>query len=136
MGGKNANAIAINDSTRKWQYPCGNYCVVRRFSSKEERHRIVASVVEKMDVGAIKFIGLDNKVNFLHDKKESLAVELAHGLSAYLNTDLVDQEFRQYSGHTQVNATDLRKMLYPSRLKLEELGRIILSGKAVRVRTH
>jgi adenine-specific DNA-methyltransferase len=46
-GLKNPNAIERNDDTEKWLYPTGCYCVVRRFSSKEERRRIVASVVER-----------------------------------------------------------------------------------------
>jgi adenine-specific DNA-methyltransferase len=33
--------------------------------------------------------------------------------------------FRQFSGHTQVNATDLRSLNYPSRAKLVKLGQRI-----------
>lgn len=127
---KKPNAISVNESTRKWLYPNGNYCVVRRFSSKEERHRVVASVVEPGDIGDSDLIGLDNKLNFFHENKATLSRELAHGLAAYLNTDLVDTEFRLFSGHTQVNATDLRKMTYPKRSDLEELGAKVIAGQA------
>jgi hypothetical protein len=34
--------------SRRWLYRRGHYCVVRRFSSKEERRRLVASVVSDM----------------------------------------------------------------------------------------
>ena len=34
----------------------------------------------------------------------------------------VDEQFRRFSGHTQVNATDLRLMKYPSRDILTRLG--------------
>ena len=44
-GLKKANAIHRNTETEKWLYPTGFYCIVRRFSSKEEKRRIVASVV-------------------------------------------------------------------------------------------
>jgi hypothetical protein len=47
---------------------------------------------------------------------------LARGLAVYLNTTRIDQFFRQFNGHTQVNATDLRKLLYPSREVLTKLG--------------
>jgi len=40
----------------------------------------------------------------------------------YLNSTLVDQYFRTFNGHTQVNATDLRNLKYPSKDKLENLG--------------
>ena len=40
----------------------------------------------------------------------------------YLNTSGVDENFRRSSGHTQVNATDLKMMKYPSRDALIKLG--------------
>jgi adenine-specific DNA-methyltransferase len=40
----------------------------------------------------------------------------------FLNSTLVDLFFRQFSGHTQINATDLRKLKYPTRSQLEALG--------------
>ena len=39
-----------------------------------------------------------------------------------LNSSLFDQYFRLFSGHTQVNATDLRKMRYPTREQLIRMG--------------
>jgi predicted RNA methylase len=120
--GKKPNAIHQNDQTSKWLYPNGYYCVVRRFSSKEERHRIVASVVSPDTFPSSKHIGLDNKLNVFHQKKAGLTREMAIGLCAFLNTDMVDEAFRLFSGHTQVNATDLRRMRYPSAEKLEKLG--------------
>ena len=35
---------------------------------------------------------------------------------------MVDVYFRQFNGHTQVNATDLRSLNYPTRSELERLG--------------
>lgn len=124
-----ANAIMVGDETRKWLYPNGCYCVVRRFSSKEERHRVVASVVESEDFAGAELLGLDNKLNVFHTQKKGLPQELVHGLAAYLNTDIVDKEFRLFSGHTQVNATDLRRMKYPRREFLEKLGRKLIAGE-------
>ena len=49
-------------------------------------------------------------------------MNLAKGLSAFLNSSFVDSYFRQFSGHTQVNATDLRKLNYPPADALERLG--------------
>jgi adenine-specific DNA-methyltransferase len=47
------------------------------------------------------------------------------GLAAFLNSTLVDSYFRQFSGHTQVNAMDLRSLRYPACDQLLELGRRI-----------
>jgi hypothetical protein len=52
-----------------------------------------------------------------------LPMELARGLAIFLNSTLIDQYFRQFNGHTQVNATDLRNIRYPTREQLIRLGR-------------
>jgi hypothetical protein len=57
-----------------------------------------------------------------HENKRGLPEALAHGLAMYLSTTGVDENFRRSSGHTQVNATDLRMMKYPSRSALIKLG--------------
>ena len=106
----------------------GYYVVIRRFSSKEERRRIYASVVDP----AIHPYGIafENHLNYFHVKKQGFDKELAYGLSAYLSSSLVDEHFRTFSGHTQVNATDLRNLPYPSKLQLRGIGRIALEAAA------
>lgn len=119
---KKPNAIVCNDLTEKRLLPAGHYCVVRRFSTKEERRRIVASVVEPKDFGDYVAIGFENHLNVFHENKKGLPEALALGLKTYLNTLAVDEFFRRFNGHTQVNATDLRQMKYPSRETLIQLG--------------
>ena len=51
--------------------------------------------------------------------------DFAKGLWAYLNSNIVDQYFRQFNGHTQVNAADLRMLRYPSRKQLVAMGKQI-----------
>jgi adenine-specific DNA-methyltransferase len=121
-GMKKPNAIMRNAATEKWLYPNGFYCVLRRFSSKEEKRRIVASVVEPNVFGETALLGFENHLNLFHENKQSLPKALAHGLTTYLNTSAVDENFRRFNGHTQVNATDLRLMKYPSRAALIKLG--------------
>jgi hypothetical protein len=65
---------------------------------------------------------LENHLNVFHIGREPLSEDLAHGLATYLNSTAVDQYFRQFNGHTQVNATDLRSMRYPDRATLVALG--------------
>lgn len=119
---KKPNAIALNDETRRWLYPTGFYCIVRRFSSKEERRRIVASVIDPSNFPGAKMLGLENHLNVFHEARKGLPKALAHGLALFLNTTAVDEHFRRFSGHTQVNATDLKLMKYPSREALMTLG--------------
>lgn len=120
---KKPNAIAHNAETAKWLFPNGHYCVVRRFSSKEERRRIVANVVDPKAFPDSDALGFENHLNVFHDKKTGLPPTLANGLTVFLNTTMVDETFRRFSGHTQVNATDLRMMKYPSRDTLMTLGK-------------
>ncbi|MFN7882208.1 MAG: SAM-dependent methyltransferase, partial [bacterium] len=54
--------------------------------------------------------------------KGGLPELLARGLAIFLNTSAVDESFRRFNGHTQVNATDLKLMKYPSRSALVALG--------------
>ena len=119
---KKANAIERNTETEKWLYPNGFYCVVRRFSSKEEKRRVVASVVEPSVFGDAPMLGFENHLNLFHENKHGLPEALARGLAVFLNTTVVDENFRQFNGHTQVNATDLKQMKYPSRKNLIGLG--------------
>jgi len=120
--GRKPNAIMLTDETRGWLYPAGCYTVVRRFSSKEERRRIVASVLAP-DALTADLVGFENHLNVFHHRKAGLPEALGQGLAAYLNSTAVDEHFRRYSGHTQVNATDLRRLRYPSRDTLLRLGR-------------
>lgn len=115
------NAIQRTTETEKWLYPNGCYVVVRRFSSKEEKRRIVASIVYP-DNFEFPMLGFENHLNVFHSQKKGLPDDLALGLAVFLNSTAVDENFRRFSGHTQVNATDLRLIKYPSRETLILLG--------------
>jgi hypothetical protein len=121
-GARKPNAVERNADTEKWLYPNGFYCVVRRFSSKEERRRVVPSVVDPSRFDGAGMLGFENHLNLFHANKRGLPEALARGLAVFLSTTAVDQSFRRFNGHTQVNATDLRGIRYPSRDALAELG--------------
>lgn len=124
---KKPNGIERNVATEKWLYPNGYYTLVRRFSAKEERRRIVANVLDPSAVGNTPFIGFENHLNVYHIGRAGLSKTLAMGLSVYLNSTVADTVFRRFNGHTQVNATDLRLMKYPDRKTLLSLGKWALS---------
>jgi len=119
---KKPNAIRRASETEKWLFPSGNYCVVRRLSSKEEKRRVVAGFVGGDDFPGMEKIAFENHLNVFHFKKKGLPPALAKGLSAFLSASCVDETFRSFNGHTQVNATDLRQLKYPDRDKLTQLG--------------
>ncbi|MFZ5494705.1 MAG: Eco57I restriction-modification methylase domain-containing protein [Verrucomicrobiota bacterium] len=102
--------------------PAGTYVVTKRFTSKEEKRRIAASLLTIESVPAEQY-ALENHLNYFHAVGAPMDDDLARGLVAYLNSTLADQYFRLYNGHTQVNATDLRAMPYPPATALRKLGR-------------
>lgn len=119
---KKPNAIAENDQTRRWLFPRGFYVAVKRFSFKEEKRRIVATLVDPAALPDSR-VGFENHLNVIHINKGPLPEDLARGLMVYLNAKVVDEWFRQFNGHTQVNATDLRSLPFPDRVRLIEFGK-------------
>lgn len=126
-GNKKPNALADTAEARPLLLPAGNYVLVKRFTSKEEARRVVAVVFRPQDVPGDR-VAFENHLNVFHRRDEGLPRELAEGLAAYLNSTLVDEYFRQFNGHTQVNATDLRSLRYPTVEALHRMGRKIKDG--------
>ena len=101
------------DESRKHLLPNSTYVVLKRFSSKDEKKRLTAGVYKPKDQS--KFIGFGNKLNYLGLTNAVMSFEEALGLSAVLNSTFMDSYFRCLSGNTQVNATEVRVMKFPSR---------------------
>lgn len=120
--GRKPNAIVRNADTEKWLMPRGCYVVLRRLSAKEEKRRVVAYLLDEAALPAA-CVGFENHLNVIHQNRGGLPPRVARGLVAYLNSQPVDDYFRTFSGHTQVNATDLRRLRYPSIEQLEAAGR-------------
>jgi adenine-specific DNA-methyltransferase len=126
--GRKPNAIARNPKTEKWLMPQGCYVILRRFSSKEERRRVVAYLLEESATPG-DMIGFENHLNVIHQDRRGLPPAVARGLVKYLNSQAVDDYFRMFSGHTQVNATDLRRLRYPTLEELEEMGKSAVASE-------
>lgn len=123
-GGRKPNAIRDTEHTQELLVSGAIYVLVKRFTSKEERRRVVACIYDPHRIRAER-VGFENHLNYFHARGRGLPMGLAKGLAAFLNSTLVDVYFRQFNGHTQVNATDLRNLRYPTRTELESLGREI-----------
>jgi adenine-specific DNA-methyltransferase len=126
-GTRKPNALAFGPRAEELVISQGHYVLTKRFSSKEERRRIVAAVYDPARVAAAQ-VAFENHLNYFHERGSGLPATLAKGLAAYLNSSLVDAYFRQFSGHTQVNASDLRSLPYPTRSALIALGRHVGSA--------
>ncbi|WP_172135122.1 Eco57I restriction-modification methylase domain-containing protein [Adlercreutzia sp. ZJ473] len=100
----------------------GPYVVVKRFSAKEEKRRVVARPLVLCTEAAI-----ENHLNFIHAGTPRgvvplRSVELAQGISLWLNSTYLDRWFRGVSGSTQVNARDIKAMPCPQLNDLERIG--------------
>lgn len=118
---KKPNALKQLPGANELLIPNETYVLVKRFSAKEERRRIVAAIHDPARVPGDR-VGFENHLNYFHKHGGGLPTALARGLAVYLNSTLVDLFFRQFNGHTQVNATDLRSLRYP------DLGQLTLLG--------
>ncbi|WP_202799432.1 Eco57I restriction-modification methylase domain-containing protein [Pantoea sp. Sc1] len=68
LEGKKPNAIRISDLSRPWLWRNkGYFLIIKRFSSKEEKRRIVATLYDSSLPGDL--IGFENKTNVFHNKK-------------------------------------------------------------------
>lgn len=121
---KKPNALTTCEDTDRLFVPRDVYVLVKRFSAKEERRRIMAAIY---DPGRMKasVVGFENHLNYFYGSNKSLSLIAARGLTLFLNSTIVDVFFRQFNGHTQVNATDLRNLKYPTQAQLESLGKRI-----------
>ena len=122
------NALAVGPGAEDLLVPEGYYVLTKRFSTKEERRRVVAAVYDPTRVPAAQ-VAFENHLNYYHAQGSGLPAMVAKGLAAFLNSTLVDTYFRQFSGHTQVNASDLRALHYPELTTLIAIGKRI--GKSV-----
>ncbi len=112
----------------KYTLESKNYVLLKRFSSKDERRRLVSGVylASKHDCD---YIGFGNKMNYIGVVNGSLSAVEAYGISAVFNSSFMDRYFRCISGNTQVNATEIRVMRFPSREEIKEIGKKIKSKK-------
>jgi adenine-specific DNA-methyltransferase len=115
------NAIVSSPETSDFLVETGFYVLIKRFSSKEQQRRVMAAIFDPARIDT-RFVGFENHLNYIHNQGKGIPADLAKGLALYLNSTIADKYFRLFSGHTQVNATDLRKMSYPTHEQLLRLG--------------
>jgi adenine-specific DNA-methyltransferase len=100
--------VADTDCVSRQQRPSAKPRIpADRSESLLEQQRVVACIYDPNRIQAER-VGFENRLNYFHARGRGLRMDLAKGLAAFLNSTLVDVYFRQFNGHTQVNATDLR----------------------------
>ena len=121
--------IRICEESQKLLLPNKNYIFLRRFSSKDDKSRLIASpyFVDNMNM---ELIGVENHLNYIYRPKGNLERNEIMGLSALLNSTIFDTYFRTFNGNINVSATELREMPLPDLEIIKKVGNeIILKNK-------
>ena len=103
-----------------------NYVLLRRFSAKDDRHRLISSPY----VGGFlkgRYIGVENKLNYLYKSQSELSETESFGLSALLNSSIFDVYFRTFNGNVNVSASELRVMTMPSYEQIIHIGNMVIN---------
>ena len=120
--------IKIEKNSRSLLIPNKNYILLRRFSTKDDKSRLIAAPYF-CNYTKTNYIGVENKVNYIYRKNGHLERNEIAGLCALLNSDLFNTYFQIFNGNVNVSATELREMKFPSLEVIEEIGiNIILSN--------
>ena len=83
------NGLSVSGPNDELVLPSGWYVLVNRFSAKEDRRRVVASLFDPRRLDC-DYVAFDNKLNVLHRQNTGLPEALAKGLAAFLNSSVVD----------------------------------------------
>lgn len=115
-------AFRVCEASLKHLVPTRNYVLLRRFSAKEERRRLTASWLLRAEESR-PYLALENHLNYVYHADRELTAEETYGLTALFNSALLDRYFRVISGNTQVNATELRSIRFPSLDRVAQIGK-------------
>lgn len=108
-----SQGFLVNGKESDQLVPAANYVLLRRFSAKEEARRLIAAPFLISDY-SYQQVGLENHLNYIYRRQGQFDDAETMGLSALLNSGLIDRYFRISNGNTQVNATELRALPLPS----------------------
>ena len=104
--------ISIETESRPLLISNKNYVLLRRFSTKDDKSRLIATPYYA-EYSKSNLIGVENKLNYIYKLSGELNQNEALGLSALLNSELFDTYFQIFNGNVNVSATELREMNFP-----------------------
>lgn len=115
-------SFMLDEGHEKHTMENDTFVLLKRFSSKDEKRRLVSGV-HLASAHDCKLIGFGNKTNYIGLSGGKLTIAEAYGLAAIFNSTFMDKYFRCISGNTQVNATEIRVMKFPTREQVKEIGK-------------
>lgn len=125
-GKSKGHYIVYNDESVSRLVPNQDYIFLRRFSSKDDRSRLVATAYFSRYLEKFSMIGIENHLNYIYRPQGTLVKEEVVGIAAILNSKLFDVYFRTFNGNINVSATELRDLPLPELNDIIEIGSKIL----------
>lgn len=126
---KKPQTISVKPSSVKLLLKNNNYVLVKRFSSKEQKKRISAAIYSRDDFN-VDYIGIENHLNYIWKPFGELSTIESLGIMAILNSSIIDKFFRIINGNTQVNATEINNLPFPTHENILEIGKQIKELKS------
>lgn len=118
---KKSQYINMTEKSKKLLLPNKNYVFLRRFSSKDDKSRLIAAPYFS-HYNKNKLIGVENKLNYIYNLEGELQENEAVGIAALLNSNIFDTYFRTFNGNVNVSATEIRLMPFPPIETIREVG--------------
>lgn len=117
--------LSMNSISIKKMIPKGNYIIIKRMSYKENKKRINTAILKDSQFDR-DYMTIENHLNYIHMDGEGISnYNLLLGLNAYLNLGILDKYIRRFSGHTQINASDIISLPMPNKKTLIKIGKLI-----------
>ncbi|MGD1007697.1 MAG: N-6 DNA methylase [Ignavibacteriaceae bacterium] len=119
--------IQVCEQTKPLLIRNKNYLFLRRFSSKDDHSRLIATpyFADSVDTDVI---GVENHLNYIYRPNGHLDRSEILGLATLLNSSLFDVYFRTFNGNINVSATELREMPLPPLEVINEIGNALISN--------
>lgn len=119
--GNKPSLIENNEDSRKVLLKNKNYIFLRRFSSKEDKSRLVCCPYFSKSIDT-EIVGIENHINYIHRPNGDLSDNEIWGISALYSSSLFDTFFRTFNGSTQVGASELKQIKMPPLEDIEVIG--------------
>jgi len=119
---KKPSLIENSEASRKVLLRNKNYIFLRRFSSKDDKSRLVCCPYFSSNFDT-EMIGVENHINYIHRPDGNLSEDEIWGISALFSSSLFDTYFRTFNGNTQVGATELKQITVPPLKEIKNIGR-------------
>ncbi len=126
--GNKPSLIENNENSRKVLLKNKNYIFLRRFSSKDDKSRLVCCPYFSKSINT-EMVGVENHINYIHRPNGDLSEDEIWGISALYNSSLFDTFFRTFNGNTQVGASELKQIKMPPLDQIKIIGNKVMQAE-------